>query len=65
MEVSGSGSLAGAFAQTSSMDKVSQAEKPTKTDVAVVKHGLEAQKAEGAQLVDMIQKAGSIIDVKA
>lgn len=65
MEVPGSSSLAGAFAQTSSIDKVAQADKPTRTDVAAAKQELEAQKAGGAQLIDMIQKAGSIIDVTA
>ena len=65
MEVSGSSSIAGSFAQTNTMDKVSQAEKPSKTDVAVAKHELEAKKAEGAQLVDIIQKSGATIDITA
>jgi len=65
MELSGSGSLTGAFARTSAIDKVSQAKKPSSVDVAVAKQGLEAKKAEGAQLIDMIQKSGSIIDVIA
>jgi len=61
MEVSGSG----AFAKTPGMGKISQAEGSSRTDVAVAKQGAEAQKAQGAQLIDMIQKSGSIIDVMA
>ncbi|HEB71685.1 MAG TPA: hypothetical protein ENI77_03590 [Nitrospirae bacterium] len=61
MEVSGSG----AFAKTPGMGKISQAERPSRTDVAVAKQGLAAKKAQGAQLIDMIQKSGSIIDVMA
>ncbi len=34
-------------------------------DTEVTRKALDHQKAEGAQLIDMIQKAGSVIDVKA
>ncbi len=63
MDVSASGSNNVAHSATQGMDKVISAEKPSRIDVAVAKHGLEAEKAAGAQMVDMIQKAGSIINV--
>ena len=50
---------------SSAINKVSSSEKPSKTDVAVAKHAMETEKAQGAQMIDMIQKAGSVIDVKA
>ncbi|VAX22357.1 hypothetical protein MNBD_NITROSPINAE03-190 [hydrothermal vent metagenome] len=66
MEVSGSGFLSGSFGKTpGASSKISQAQRPSRTDVAVAKQGLEAQKAQGAQLIDIIQKSGSIIDVMA
>ncbi len=65
MEVSGLNPVNNSFRQSPAIDKVSSAEKPGKTGVAVAKNAIEDQKAEGAQLVDMIQKSGSIIDVEA
>lgn len=65
MQVSPAGSPTPSVNNSVGMNKVTAAEKPSRTDVAVAKHGLEAQKAQGAQVVDMIQKAGSIIDVVA
>ncbi len=44
---------------------VGGAQKPGGIDVAVAKNANEAQKAEGAQMVDMIQKAGSVVNVTA
>ncbi len=65
MEMSGLNPVDNSFSQSPAIDKVSSAEKPGKTDEAVAKPAIEVQKAEGAQLVDVIQKSGSIIDVKA
>lgn len=59
MEVSGAGQTSQAVSEALS-DK-----KPSKIDVAVAKNALDTQKAEGEQLVDMIKKAGSVIDVTA
>ena len=62
MDVSGASTGQGASAAIS---KVSSSDKPSKTDVAVAKHAMETEKAQGAQMIDMIQKAGSVIDVTA
>lgn len=40
-------------------------EKPSNVDTAVAANALSAQKAEGAQMVDMIQKAGVSVNVTA
>ena len=39
--------------------------RPSGVDVAVARKAQDVQKAEGAQVVDMIKKAGSVVDVTA
>ncbi|MBI5815205.1 MAG: hypothetical protein HZB29_06300 [Nitrospinae bacterium] len=46
-------------------DFVQQASQGDKGGVAVLKHALAAEKAAGAQMIDMIKKAGSTIDTVA
>ncbi|MBF0170156.1 MAG: hypothetical protein HQK87_03530 [Nitrospinae bacterium] len=58
----GTASAASGAANTAS---VGAQQKPGGVDTAVAKTANEVQKAEGAQMVDMIQKAGSVINVTA
>ena len=62
MQVSGAlGVAAPALEVLSAKEKV----ETSNVDTEVARKTLDHQKAEGAQLIDMIQKSGSIIDVVA
>jgi len=58
-----SASVSGITPQAAS--QVSAAVNSGKVQASVAKNALDVQKMEGALVVDMIQKAGSVIDVTA
>ncbi len=49
----------------SSVQQALSSSKPSAINTSVAKQSMETEKAEGTQLVDMIKKAGSVVDVTA
>jgi glucokinase len=64
MSVSGTGA-SNPFQAVQQAENTGASQKPSDTETAVTKKALDHEKAQGNQVVDMIKKAGSSVNVTA